>query len=182
MSRIGKLQLTIPAGVTVAVADNVVIVKGPKGELKRIFPKPVSVKITDGVVSVDVINKEEKKERALWGTIAAHIKNMVIGVTVGFKKELEINGVGFRVAMQGKDLKLDVGFSHPVIYKVPADAIVSVEKNLIKVESFDIELLGKVAAEIRGIKRPEPYKGKGIKYIDEVVRHKAGKAAAKAAA
>ena len=123
-----------------------------------------------------------KKERALWGTIAAHIKNMVTGVTVGFKKELEINGVGFRVAMQGKDLKMEVGFSHSVIYKVPAGAVVSVEKNIIKIESFDIELLGKVAAEIRGIKRPEPYKGKGIKYIDEVVRHKAGKAAAKAAA
>ncbi|MBI4427461.1 MAG: 50S ribosomal protein L6 [Candidatus Magasanikbacteria bacterium] len=182
MSRIGKLQLIIPAGVTVTLGDHVVAVKGPKGELKRVFPREVKVAIVDNKVSVDVANKEEKKERALWGTIAAHIKNMVIGVTVGFKKELEINGVGFRVAMQGKDLKLEVGFSHPVIYKVPAGATVSVEKNIIKIESFDIELLGKVAAEIRDTKCPEPYKGKGIRYVGEVVRHKAGKAAAKAAA
>ncbi|OGH71272.1 MAG: 50S ribosomal protein L6 [Candidatus Magasanikbacteria bacterium RIFCSPLOWO2_01_FULL_43_20b] len=182
MSRIGKLQLTIPVGVIVTTGDQVVTVKGPKGELKRIFPREVKIVIVDNTVSVDVVNKEEKKERALWGTFAAHIKNMVTGVTVGFKKELEINGVGFRVAMQGKDLKMEVGFSHSVIYKVPAGAVVSVEKNVIKIESFDIELLGKVAAEIRGIKRPEPYKGKGIRYVGEVVHHKAGKAAAKAAA
>lgn len=182
MSRIGKQQLTIPAGVTVVVAEQTVTVKGPKGELKRVFPRQVKVVVVDNVVSVDVANKEEKKERALWGTFAAHIKNMIIGVTAGFKKELEINGVGFRAAMQGNDLKLEVGFSHPVVYKVPAGAIVSVDKNLIKIESFDIELLGKVAAEIRGIKRPEPYKGKGIKYVDETVRHKAGKSAVKAAA
>lgn len=182
MSRIGKQQLTIPAGVTVAVADQTITVKGSKGELKRIFPRQVKVTVVDSVVSVDVANKEEKKERALWGTFAAHIKNMITGVTVGFKKELEINGVGFRATMQGKDLKLEVGFSHPVIYKVPAGATVSVDKNLIKIESFDIELLGKVAAEIHGVKPPEPYKGKGIKYVGETVRHKAGKSAVKAAA
>lgn len=181
MSRIGKLQLTIPAGVSVSVVDQTILVKGPKGELKRIFPKKVSVKIIDGIVSVDVVNKEEKKERALWGTFAAHIKNMVEGVTVGFKKELEINGVGFRVAMQGSDLKLEVGFSHPVIYKVPVGATVAVEKNIIKIASADIELLGKVAAEIRDIKKPEPYKGKGIRYVGETVLHKAGKTAAKSA-
>lgn len=182
MSRIGKQQLMIPAGVTVAVADQTIIVKGPRGELKRVFPRQVKVAVVDNVVSVDVANKEEKKERALWGTFAAHIKNMIAGVTMGFKKELEINGVGFRAAMQGNDLKLEVGFSHPVVYQVPAGATVSVDKNLIKIESFDIELLGKVAAEIRGIKRPEPYKGKGIKYAGETIRHKAGKSAVKAAA
>ncbi len=129
------------------------------------------------MISVSVKNENEKKERSLWGTYAAHIKNMVDGVVSGFKRELEINGVGFRVAMQGKDLKLDVGFSHPVIFKIPANVAVSVEKNLIKLESLDIELLGQTAAELRSIKKPEPYKGKGIKYSDEVLRRKAGKTA-----
>ncbi|MBI5222476.1 MAG: 50S ribosomal protein L6 [Candidatus Magasanikbacteria bacterium] len=182
MSRIGKQQLTIPAGVTVTVAEQIVTVKGPKGELKRAFPRQVKVVAADGVVAVDVVNKEEKKERALWGTIAAHIKNMLTGVTAGFSKELEINGVGFRAGTQGKDLKLEVGLSHPVIYAVPAGATVSVDKNMIRVESPDIELLGQVAADIRGIRPPEPYKGKGIKYVGETIRRKAGKSAVKAAA
>ena len=182
MSRIGKQQLTIPTGVTVTAADQTITVKGPKGELRRVFPRQVQVVIADGAVAVDVVNKEEKKERALWGTIAAHIKNMLKGVTVGFSKELEIDGVGFRASMQGKDLKLEVGKSHPVIYAVPAGATVSVDKNKIKIESPDIELLGQVAADIRDTRPPEPYKGKGIKYVGEIIRRKAGKSAVKAAA
>lgn len=175
MSRIGKQIITIPTAVTVDLKSDLITVKGPKGELKRAIPPVVHVKHEDGAVTVDVTNKEEKKERSLWGTFSAHIQNMVNGVTAGFKKQLEVNGVGYKVAMQGKDLKLDVGFSHPVIFKIPEGIIVSVEKNVITLESFDIELLGKTAAEIRQVRKPEPYKGKGIKYMDEVIRRKAGK-------
>ncbi len=177
MSRIGKQTITIPAGVTVAIADGKVSVKGPKGELTRDVHPLVTVKQEDGIVTADVQNREQKKERSLWGTFAAHLKNMVEGVTSGFKKQLEINGVGYRVAMQGKDLKLEVGFSHSVVYKMPAVVTASVEKNLITLESADKEKLGQVAAEIRAIRKPEPYKGKGIKYVDEIIRRKAGKAA-----
>ena len=122
--------------------------------------------------------KDEKKERSLWGTYGAHVKNMIIGVTQGFQKQLEINGVGYRVAMQGKDLKLEVGFSHPVIFPMPAGITAKVEKNIITIEGADKELVGKTTAEIREIKKPEPYKGKGIKYVEEIIRRKAGKTAA----
>jgi len=139
--------------------------------------KIVKVNITENEVTVKVDNENDKKERSLWGTFASHIKNMVVGVTEGYKKQLEINGVGYRVAMQGKDLKMEVGFSHSVIFDVPEGIILTVEKNLITVEGIDKELVGQIASEIRAIKKPEPYKGKGIKYIDEVIRRKAGKAA-----
>ena len=175
MSRIGKQIITIPAGVTVEVKDSEVMVKGPKGELKRILPREVSVVIDGDTVTADVQKKEDKKERSLWGTFSAHIKNMVTGVTVGFKRQLEVNGVGYRVAMQGKDLKLEVGFSHSVVFDVPENVTATVEKNVITLESLDIELLGATAAEIRRIRKPEPYKGKGIKYMEEVIRRKAGK-------
>lgn len=177
MSRIGKQTISIPAGVTVTIADSMVSVKGPKGELTRDIHPLVTVSQADGVITADVVNKEQKQERSLWGTFSAHLKNMVEGVTNGFKKELEINGVGYRVAMQGKDLKLEVGFSHSVVYKMPAVVIASVEKNRITLESIDKEKLGQVAAEIRAIRKPEPYKGKGIKYVDEIIRRKAGKSA-----
>ncbi len=177
MSRIGKQVITIPAGVTVDLKPDLVTVKGPKGELKRAVPAIVHLTMADNAITVDVVNKEEKKERSLWGTYSAHIQNMVNGVTTGFKKQLEVNGVGYKVAMQGKDLRLDVGFSHPVIFKIPEHLTVSVEKNVITLESFDVELLGATAAEIRQIRKPEPYKGKGIKYMDEVIRRKAGKTA-----
>lgn len=182
MSRIGKKPISIPAGVTVTVAEGMVRVKGPKGELARPFHSLVSVVVADGVCTVDVAQKEEKKERALWGTTAAHIRNMVEGVTVGFKKQLEINGVGYRVAMQGKDVKLEVGYSHPVVYQMPGEVKAAVEKNVLTLESSNKDLLGKVAAEIRAIRKPEPYKGKGIKYNEEIIRRKAGKAAKAAAA
>ncbi|OGH77778.1 MAG: 50S ribosomal protein L6 [Candidatus Magasanikbacteria bacterium RIFOXYC2_FULL_40_16] len=182
MSRIGKQIIAIPSGVEVSVKEGKVFVKGPKGQLERELHKLVTVNITDNKVTVDVVNKESKLERSLWGTFAAHIKNMVLGVTKGFKKQLEINGVGYKAAMQGKDLKLDVGYSNPVIYKIPEKVTASVEKNMISLESADKELLGKVASEIRVIRKPEPYKGKGIKYVEETIRRKAGKSAAKAAA
>ena len=182
MSRIGKQLIKIPSDVNVSLKDGMIVVKGPKGELKRVLNKLVTLNIQDNVVTVDVQNKEDKKERSLWGTFAAHIKNMIKGVTQGFKKQLEINGVGYRVALQGADLKLEVGFSNPVVYKMPKEVKAAVEKNLITLESVDKEMLGRVAAEIRVIRKPEPYKGKGIKYVEETIRRKAGKAAKTAAA
>lgn len=179
MSRIGKKITEIPQGVTATVADGVLTVKGPGGTLTRIIHPKVSIVVGDSTIHAEVANPENKEERSLWGTFASHVANMVVGVTDGFTKELEVNGVGYRVAMQGSDLKIEVGFSHPVIYKVPPEVKASVEKNRITLKSTDKEILGATAAEIRSIRKPEPYKGKGIKYVDEVIRRKAGKTAAK---
>ncbi|PIZ95152.1 MAG: 50S ribosomal protein L6 [Candidatus Magasanikbacteria bacterium CG_4_10_14_0_2_um_filter_37_12] len=177
MSRVGKQTIEIPSGVTVELKNNMVVVKGPKGQLERVINSFVEIKIVDNQVTVDVKNKEDKKERSLWGTYAAHIKNMVMGVTEGFKKQLEINGVGYKVVMQGNDLKIDIGFSHPVLFKIPNELKASVEKNVITIEGPDKEMVGQISAEIRAIRKPEPYKGKGIKYMDEQIRRKAGKTA-----
>lgn len=178
MSRIGKKVIKIPQNVEVFVKEGKVMVKGPKGQLERVLNSHVTINnIAAGELTVNVANYEDKKERSLWGTYAAHLKNMIKGVTEGFKKNLEINGVGYRVAMQGKDLKLEVGYSHPVIYKIPEGVQAAVEKNLITLESANKELLGQVAAEVRAVRKPEPYKGKGIKYLEESIRRKAGKAA-----
>lgn len=181
MSRIGKQLITIPAGVTVTVTADAVTVKGPKGELKRALNPLVTVTVDNGTITLSVPHPEEKSERSLWGTWGAHISNMIAGVTEGFKKELEINGVGYRVAMQGKDLKLEVGFSHPVIFPIPAGVQASVDKNIITLTGFDKELLGNIASKLRAVRKPEPYKGKGIKYTSENIRRKAGKTAAKGA-
>lgn len=177
MSRIGKQLMTIPTGVTVDIQNGWITVKGPKGELKRAIHPAVTIEKTDAGLTVHVTHPDEKSERSLWGTFGAHVKNMITGVTAGFKKQLEINGVGYRVAIQGADLKLEVGYSHPVIFPVPDGIKVSVEKNVMTIEGIDKEQVGQVAATIRDIKKPEPYKGKGIKYIDEIIRRKAGKAA-----
>ncbi len=177
MSRIGKQKIEIPQGVTVEVKDGFVKVKGPKGELTRQLNNLVNVEIQDGEVKLSVANPEEKKEKSLWGTFGAHIANMIKGVTEEFTKNLEVNGVGYKVSMQGKDLKIEVGFSHPVIYKTPEGITISTEKNQIKVTGADVELVGRVSAEIRKVRKPEPYKGKGIKYVEEIIRRKAGKAA-----
>jgi large subunit ribosomal protein L6 len=181
MSRIGKKPIHIPENVTVEVKDGFVVAKGPKGEVKRVLNPLIFVEIKDGNVLVDIKNKDDRKEWALWGTFGAHIRNMVAGVAKGYQKKLEINGVGYKVAMQGKDLRLEIGYSHPVIYKVRDNIKVSVEKNVITIDGADKESVGQTAAEIRELKKPEPYKGKGIKYSDEVLRHKAGKAAGKTA-
>lgn len=177
MSRIGKKIIKIPSGVTVSQQGDVLTVKGPKGTLTRVVHPIVTVNIAAEEVTVDVVNKEEKKERSLWGTFSAHIQNMVDGVTKGFKRQLEVNGVGYRVALQGKDLKLELGFSHSVLFKMPDVVTAVVEKNVITLESCDRELLGQIASEIRSLRKPEPYKGKGIKYMEEVIRRKAGKTA-----
>ena len=177
MSRIGKKLIIVPTGVNVTLENGGIKVKGPKGELFRTVPAVVQVTINEAGISVNVPNQEDKKERSIWGAYASHITNMITGVTAGFKKELEINGVGHKVAMQGKDLKLDVGFSHPVIFKIPAGISASVEKNVMKLEGIDKEVLGQTAAQIRAVKKPEPYKGKGIRYMTETIRRKAGKTA-----
>lgn len=177
MSRVGKKPLAIPSDVDVNLDADVLKVKGPKGELTlKIHPR-VSVKIENSELTVQVKDEESVKDKALWGLFRRLIGNLVTGVTDGFEKKLEVNGVGYKVAMQGKDLKLDVGFSHEVIYPVPEGINIAVEKNLITVSGIDKQQVGEVAAGIRRIRKPEPYKGKGIKYVDEVIRRKAGKAA-----
>lgn len=181
MSRIGKQIITIPAGVTVTATDGVFKVSGPKGTLERPLNPVVTVTVQDNTIAFTVANPDEKSERSLWGTWGAHANNMIAGVTKGFSKQLEINGVGYRVAMQGKDLKLEVGYSHPVIFEIPAGLQATVEKNLITLTGFDKELLGMIAAKLRAVRKPEPYKGKGIKYLTETIRRKAGKTASKGA-
>jgi len=178
MSRIGKKEIIIPSGVDVKLSENIVIVKGPKGELKQSFPKEVLVSIESGVMKVNVLNPENKAQRSLWGLFQRLITNMVKGVTEGYEKKMEMVGVGFKAALSGKKLTLDVGFSHPVIFELPEGIEGSVEKNVfITIQGIDKQLVGEIAARIRKIKKPEPYKGKGIKYVGEVIRRKAGKAA-----
>lgn len=178
MSRIGKQLINIPSGVDVKVDNSVILVKGPKGELKQTLHDKVTVEIKDNIITVKVKNENNKQERSLWGLFASLIINMITGVTEGFSKELEISGVGFKAAATGKKLTLNVGFSHPVDFAVAEGIDVKVEGNKITVSGIDKQIVGEVAAQIRKVKKPEPYKGKGIKYIDEQVRRKAGKAAA----
>lgn len=181
MSRVGKIIRKIPSGVTVEVKNRQLQVSGPKGKLSIDIHPRVIIAQNEGALTVGVVDETDKKDRALWGTFSSLIENLFDGVTKGFKKELEINGVGFKVAMKGADLSLEVGYSHPVIFKAPAGISFKVDKNLISIEGIDKQLVGEIAAQIRKIRKPEPYKGKGIRYIDEVVRRKAGKTAAKTA-
>ena len=182
MSRVGKKVRIIPAGVQVEIKKNQLIVKGPKGELKQIIHPHVTISINDGKIEVTVANPENKKDRALWGTFSSIIANLIEGVTKGFKKELEISGVGYKASMSGTNIILEVGYSHPVNFTPVAGVKLGVEKNIISVEGFDKQAVGEMAAQIRAVKKVEPYKGKGIKYTDEIVRRKAGKTAGKAAA
>ena len=179
MSRIGETNLTIPQGVEITFVDNILKVKGPKGELLRDIRKEVSFEIGDGVVKAQK-NQNTKLADALYGTYMSHLKNMVAGVTEGHKKSLKVEGVGYKVDMQGSNLVLKVGFSHNVIINVPEGLNVSTTKdNEINIEGIDKELVGKFSAETRLVKKPEPYKGKGIRYIDEVIRRKQGKRTSK---
>ena len=174
MSRVGKLPITIPSGVTITVDSDTIKVSGSKGNLETPQLEGITVTVEDGVITVTRAN-DEPKIRAAHGLIRALINNMVVGVTQGFSKQLELNGVGYRVAPQGTDLKLNLGFSHDVIYKVPAGVQVAVEQNKMTVSGIDKQQVGQVAAEIRALKKPEPYKGKGIKYVDEHITRIAGK-------
>lgn len=175
MSRIGRLPVAIPAGVTVSVADgNVVTVKGPKGTLVRTFVPELTIEVKDNEVLVSRPN-DLKREKSLHGLTRTLIHNMVEGVSNGFSKTLEVNGVGYRAVKQGKKLTLSLGYSHPVEMEDPAGIETVVEGNVITVKGIDKEKVGQFAAEIRDKRRPEPYKGKGIKYADEIIRRKEGK-------
>jgi len=181
MSRIGKLAITIPSGTEVGVHSGEIVVKGKGGTLKRILHPAVSVTVEGGKVSV-VPAQTTRLARALWGTYAAHVRNMIAGVNQPFTKKLQVEGIGFRAELAGNKLKLQVGFSHPVMIDVPAGITATVEKNIISISGPDKEAVGGFAAGVRAIKKPEPYKGKGIRYEGEAVRQKQGKKAATAAA
>ena len=176
MSRIGRMPIAIPAGVTVEIAENnQVTVKGPKGELKRVLPAEMIIKKEGEEITVSRPN-DLKKMKSLHGLTRTLINNMIIGVTEGYTKELEVNGVGYRAAKQGNKLVLSLGYSHPVEMEDPAGLEVIVDgQNKIIVKGIDKEKVGQYAAEIREKRAPEPYKGKGIKYVDEVIRRKVGK-------
>lgn len=171
----------IPAGVEVKLSDEAVEVKGPNGTLKTELHPVVKVELQDleegKAVVVNPIDAGDPVAKAMWGTVRANIANLVTGVTEGFSKSLEVVGVGYKVNMKGKDVVFDVGYSHPVEFKVPEGINVAIEKNNVTVSGADRQMVGEVAARMRKIRKPEPYKGKGIKYADEVVRRKAGKAA-----
>jgi len=178
MSRIGKLPVVIPTGVTITVDQDVVHVTGPKGSLSTTILSDVTVEVTDGKVVV-TRKSDEKIAKSQHGLIRALIANMVKGVTDGFEKKLELNGVGFRVSGGGQALTFNIGLSHPVEFKAPEGVKLEVQQNTITVSGIDKQQVGQVAADIRALKKPEPYKGKGIKYVDEVIRRKAGKAGTK---
>ncbi|WBQ11396.1 50S ribosomal protein L6 [Hyphomonadaceae bacterium ML37] len=175
MSRLGKLPVEIPSGVTASVNSGLVMVKGPKGELSFSAPSSVSIRHEDGALTVSPV-ENSKTAKAMYGTARARLKNMVLGVTKGFEKSLELVGVGYRAQMQGSDLKLALGFSHDVIYTPRKGITITVPKPTeIKIEGPDAQAVGQTAAEIRRFRSPEPYKGKGVKYATEQVRRKEGK-------
>ena len=175
MSRIGRLPVVVPAGVTVEIKEeNTVTVKGPKGTLERTLPSEMSIKLEDGHVVVTRPN-DLKKMKSLHGLTRTLIHNMVVGVSEGYVKSLEVNGVGYRAAKQGNKLVLNLGYSHPVEMIDPEGIESAVDGNKITVKGIDKEKVGQYAAEIREKRKPEPYKGKGIKYADEVIRRKVGK-------
>lgn len=183
MSRIGKLPITIPAGVTVSVADGVVKVKGPKGELQQAVDTRIAVKIEDGVITLER-SSDERQDRSMHGLYRALINNMVYGVSEGFKKTLELVGVGYRASHQGQILELSLGYTHGIFIQLPKEITLDTksERNknpLIILESADKQLLGQVCNKIRSFRKPEPYKGKGIKFEGEVLRRKSGKSAGK---
>jgi len=180
MSRIGKKPIQIPPQVEVKIEGNKVTVKGPKGELSREFRPEIGFEIKEGKVFV-FPKIETKITKALWGTYRQLIFNMIEGVTKGYEKKLEIEGLGYRASMEGENLVLRVGYSHPVIVTPPKGIKISVEKNIITVSGIDKELVGQIAANIKKVKPAEPYKGKGIKYLGEKIRRKVGKKATAAA-
>ncbi len=181
MSRIGKAPIEIPAGVTVKVENGVVTVKGPKGELSQAVNPDIEIKVEDGVITL-ARPTDERDHRSQHGLYRALINNMVVGVSTGYRKEMELVGVGYRATATGQVLELSLGFSHAIYIKLPAEIKVEAksERNknpLIILESGDKQLLGQVCAKIRSLRKPEPYKGKGIKFVGEVIRRKSGKSA-----
>ncbi len=176
MSRLGKIPAAVPSGVEVSVADGVLTVKGPKGTLTKQIHPAVTITVADGHVTVTPVEGRDEA-KAMHGTYAAHVKNMLAGVTEGYTKKLEIEGVGYRAEVKGRTLVLSMGFSHPVNMEVPEGIEALVEKSVITLTSFDKELLGQFAANVRAVRPPEPYKGKGIRYAGEYIIRKQGKKA-----
>jgi large subunit ribosomal protein L6 len=175
MSRLGKLPIHIPSGVQVAVAPGMFTAKGPKGEVVEHLPRQVKVQQEGDTLTVQVTNPNDGKQRALWGLVRMLVANAVAGASQGFSRSLEISGVGYRAQVEGKELVLSLGYSHPVKFVIPAGVAITVEKSTITVAGASKHLVGQTAANIRGLREPEPYKGKGIRYSDEIVRRKAGK-------
>lgn len=182
MSRLGKKDIIIPEGVELKIEDDIIKAKGPLGELEQALHKVVSVKVNkeNNTFKVDVENPENKKQKALWGLYARLIENMLKGVHKGFEKALELNGVGFKMELKGDVIVFNLGFSHPIDFKLPEGIKAVIEGKKLTISGIDKQVVGQVAANIRSLKKPEPYKGKGLKYVDENIIRKAGKAAAKA--
>lgn len=174
MSRVGKQQLAVPANTTVDFTGGVFTVKGPLGTLSKVFTDTISINIENNVVTF-APKKDDPFSRALWGTYASHVKNMLLGVNTPYVRKLILEGVGFKSEVKGTDLNLALGFSHPVVVAIPSGLTVTAEKNNITVTGIDKELVGSFTAKVRALKKPEPYKGKGFRYDDEVIRRKAGK-------
>jgi large subunit ribosomal protein L6 len=175
MSRIGKKAVPVPSGVTANIEGQTVKVKGPKGALQVVLPDDVAVKMDKGAVKVDPRN-ETQRARAMWGTSRTLVANVIAGVTKGFEEKLEITGVGYRASVQGKKLQVSLGYSHDVVYPIPEGiAIATPKPTEIVITGIDKQKVGQVAAEIRGFRRPEPYKGKGVKYVGEYIFRKEGK-------
>ncbi len=181
MSRIGKQSITIPKGLEVAVQGSKIIFKSPKSQKELETHNRVNISLKDGVLSFGL--KEDSSEglnlNAFWGTYRALANNIVIGLTSGFSKQLEINGVGYKAAVKGKILELSLGFSHPINYEIPDGVEVNIDKNIITLKGNDKQQIGQIASEIRAFRPPEPYKGKGVKYVEETILRKAGKTAKK---
>ena len=180
MSHIGKKGIQIPDKVDVKLNGNVLSVKGPLGEMTRLIQDDVEVKIADKAVAVSL--RKGAPNKAVWGTFASHISNMIKGVTAGFEKKLIIEGIGFKAMLEGTKLSLNIGFSHPGKIEKTKGGKVFIEKNLITINGYDKEIIGQFSANVRAFKKPEPYKGTGIRYEKEIIRRKAGKKAATAAA
>ncbi len=174
MSRIGKQEIIIPAGVKATQSGGVFTVVGPKGTLNKNFRDDITVTIGAGTITL-AKKRNDKFSNALWGTYASHIKNMIAGVQTPYEKKLILEGVGFKSEVKGKEMHFALGFSHPVVVKIPEGLTVTAEKNNITVTGIDKELVGSFTASVRALKKPEPYKGKGMRYHDEVIRRKQGK-------
>ena len=174
MSRIGKQEIIITAGVEVTQSAGVFTVKGPKGTLTKNFRDDIEIKIADKLVTLN-IKRNDKFSKSLWGTYASHIKNMIQGVVTPYEKKLILEGVGFKSEVKGSEFVFALGFSHPVIFKIPEGITAKAEKNIITITGIDKELVGSIASAVRALKKPEPYKGKGMRYEGEVIRRKQGK-------
>ena len=179
MSRLGKLPIKTGPGILVSLVGREATFKGPKGELKLNIDPLVVLTINETELFVNPRDIKEKNANAFWGLYWSLIRNCVIGVSEGFVKKLEINGVGYRVAVAGDKLNMNLGYSHPIVFSLPKGITATVEGNIVSIIGIDKALVGETAAQIRKLRKPEPYKGKGIKYTDEIIRRKAGKAAAK---